>query len=105
MGSAPQAFGREQLSQFPSANEMNDTIDADRPAAAAHEGEVAYIIYFTNREPIEGTLTLIDLTKGSCRWPSGNPRDLKTFRYCGDAAHDGPYCERHARLAYLSRAA
>jgi hypothetical protein len=50
-------------------------------------------------------LTVVDLTASSRRWPTGNPRDLKTFRYCGEFAHGGPYFERHARLAYLQRAA
>jgi GcrA cell cycle regulator len=56
-----------------------------------------------DQESIEGSLTVADLTATSCRWPSGNPRDLARFRYCGDEASGGPYCERHARLAYLPR--
>lgn len=61
--------------------------------------------YFADQETIEWGITLADLTPLSCRWPSGNPRDLTTFRYCGEAAPCGPYCERHAHLAYLRRAA
>jgi len=61
--------------------------------------------YVADQEPIEGKITVVDLTPSSCRWPTGNPRDLKTFRYCGETASCGPYCERHARLAYLPRAA
>jgi GcrA cell cycle regulator len=61
--------------------------------------------YFTDQELIDGTITVVELTPQSCRWPTGNPRDLKTFRYCGENASCGPYCERHARLAYLPRAA
>jgi GcrA cell cycle regulator len=49
--------------------------------------------------------TVADLTESSCRWPTGNPRDLTTVRYCGEAAHGLPYCQRHARLAYLRRSA
>ena len=49
-------------------------------------------------------ITLTDLTLLSCRWPIGNPRDLTTFRYCGEAAPcGGSYCKRHARLAYPRR--
>ncbi len=59
--------------------------------------------YFADQEPIDGKLTVVDLTDGTCRWPTGNPRDLSTFRYCGGAAHSGPYCDRHAQLAYLPR--
>jgi hypothetical protein len=85
---------------------MNKTrIDVDLANAAALEGNVAFAVYFADREPIEGSLTVVDLTPSSCRWPTGNPRDLGTFRYCGEAAFDCPYCERHARLAYLPRAA
>jgi hypothetical protein len=69
------------------------------------EGEVAFTAYFVDQDPIDGGLTVVDLTASSCRWPSGNPRDLATFRYCGKATPGGTYCERHAGLAYLRRAA
>jgi hypothetical protein len=59
---------------------------------------------FADQEPIDGRPTVGDLTANSCR-PIGNPRDLRTFRYCGAAAHGGPYRKRHARVAYLPRAA
>ena len=61
--------------------------------------------YCADQEPIDGTATVVDLTPSSCRWPTGNPRNLKTFRYCGETASCGSYCERHARLAYLPRVA
>jgi GcrA cell cycle regulator len=83
-------------------------IDADLTDLApveTIENEAALATDFSDQEPIEGSLTIVDLTASTCRWPSGNPCDLKTFRYCGDTAHSGPYCERHARLAYLPRAA
>ena len=73
--------------------------------AAISDGGVTFTAYFADQEPIDGRLTVVDLTEGACRWPTGNPRDLKTFRYCGETAGGGPYCERHARLAYLQRAA
>jgi len=69
------------------------------------ERALAAAAYYADQEPIEGTVTVRDLTPLSCRWPTGNPRDLKTFRYCGETASGGPYCERHAVLAYLPRAA
>ena len=69
---------------------------------AAPDG-AAYSVYFADQEPIDGKITMVDLTESSCRWPTGNPRDLKTFRYCGEAAPSGPYCEHHAQLAYLPR--
>jgi hypothetical protein len=67
------------------------------------EGAVPYTTYFADQEPIDGKLTVVDLTEGTCRWPTGNPRDLSTFRYCGAAAPSGPYCASHARLAYMPR--
>jgi hypothetical protein len=83
----------------------NARIDADIANVAASERGLAFTVYFADQEPIDGSLTVTDLTATSCRWPTGNPRELATFRYCGEAALDGPYCERHARLAYLARAA
>jgi hypothetical protein len=82
-----------------------NTVDADIADVAISEGGVTFTTYFADKEPIDGKLTVVELAKGSCRWPTGNPRDLKTFRYCGEAAHSGPYCPRHAQLAYLPRAA
>lgn len=70
---------------------------------ALSEGHASFTTYFADQEPIDGKLTVVDLTDGTCRWPTGNPRDLNTFRYCGGAAHTGPYCDRHAQLAYLPR--
>jgi GcrA cell cycle regulator len=83
---------------------MSNTNDAAMNVAVS-EDAVAFTAYFADREPIDGTLTVVDLTETTCRWPTGNPRDLRTFRYCGDPAHGRPYCEHHARLAYLPRAA
>ena len=87
---------------------MSGAIDAalaDVAAADTIEGGVTFTAYFADQQPIDGGLTVVDLTASSCRWPTGNPRDLTTFRYCGEAVHGGPYCERHARLAHLPRAA
>jgi hypothetical protein len=72
-------------------------------ALATSEGGLAYSTYFADQEPIDGKLTVVDLTEAACRWPTGNPRDLNTFRYCGATVHSGPYCERHAQLAYMPR--
>ena len=77
----------------------------DVTAAETIEGQVTFTAYFADQEPIDGGLTVVDLAASSCRWPSGNPRDLTRFRYCGEAAQSGPYCERHARSTYLQRAA
>lgn len=60
--------------------------------------------FCANREPIDGKLAIADLTPLSCRWPSGNPRDPATFRYCGAGVLRRGYCARHARLAYAPKA-
>jgi hypothetical protein len=59
--------------------------DADRADAPADQ-TLAFTTYFADQEPIDGNLTVVDLAATSCRWPTGNPRDLKTFRYCGKVA-------------------
>jgi hypothetical protein len=82
---------------------MNNTADIMRVAVSADGA--TYTAYFADQEPIDGRLTVVDLTESTCRWPTGNPRDLKTFRYCGGPAQGRPYCERHSRLAYLPKAA
>jgi GcrA cell cycle regulator len=50
--------------------------------------------------------TLFELTNGSCRWPRGQP-GTKTFFFCGAPGADleggRPYCERHARRAYVGK--
>jgi hypothetical protein len=98
-GSRP--LGRQSLSHRSETRMYN--VKVNPFALPIPEGGVAYTTYFTDQEPIDGKLTVVDLTEGSCRWPTGNPRDLNTFRYCGAGAHSGPYCDRHARLAYMPR--
>jgi len=48
--------------------------------------------------------TLFELTNDSCRWPHGQP-GTKAFHFCGAPGADleggRPYCERHARRAYV----
>jgi GcrA cell cycle regulator len=48
--------------------------------------------------------TLFELTNDSCRWPHGRP-GTETFFFCGapgaDVEGGRPYCERHARRAYV----
>jgi GcrA cell cycle regulator len=81
---------------------MNKTNVAYVPGAVP-DASAPFSAYFADKEPIDGKITVVDLTESTCRWPTGNPRDLNTFRYCGGAAGGGPYCERHAQLAYLPR--
>lgn len=45
-------------------------------------------------------LAVLELESGSCKYPSGDPRDAD-FSFCGRAVSaDGPYCEEHARVAF-----
>jgi len=47
---------------------------------------------------IPGRLTMLQLTRFTCRWPSG---DRPPYTYCGDKIEgDGPFCHEHAKLAY-----
>jgi GcrA cell cycle regulator len=50
--------------------------------------------------------TLFELTNDSCRWPHGQP-GTKAFHFCGAPGADleggRPYCDRHARRAYVGR--
>jgi hypothetical protein len=94
-------LGRKSLSRHSESKMYN--VKAHRVYPAISEDGMAYTTYFADQEPIDGKLTVVDLTEASCRWPTGNPRDLTTFRYCGAAAHSGPYCDGHARLAYMPR--
>src|SRR5277367_5886941 len=64
---------------------MNKT-NAALARIAASDGSAPYSAYFADQEPIDGKITVVDLIDGACRWPTGNPRDLKTFRYCGESA-------------------
>jgi GcrA cell cycle regulator len=51
--------------------------------------------------------TLFELTNGTCRWPIGKP-GTAGFHFCGEAGADlesgRPYCERHAKRAYIQSA-
>src|SRR3984893_17326019 len=48
--------------------------------------------------------TLFELTNDCCRWPHGQP-GTRAFHFCGAPGADleggRPYCERHARRAYV----
>lgn len=50
--------------------------------------------------------SLLDLDRGKCRWPLGEPAGgAGDFVFCGNAAIDGfSYCAGHARMAYRAPA-
>jgi GcrA cell cycle regulator len=50
------------------------------------------------------TVTLLDLGRGQCHWPLGDPQ-REDFRFCGGAAEpERPYCLDHCRIAYKAAA-
>lgn len=49
----------------------------------------------------EGPVEIMALRDYMCKWPMGDPGSPE-FRYCGQRSKGGtPYCEGHARLAYM----
>lgn len=56
-----------------------------------------------NRRPIEigsAAVAFFDVKRCHCRWPYGDPRDLETFRFCGEPAlEDRSYCADHTLQA------
>lgn len=52
--------------------------------------------YDGNNLPVK----MMDLTDDMCRWPIGDPYD-PSFAYCGCKKVKGPYCKRHAEIAYI----
>jgi GcrA cell cycle regulator len=45
-------------------------------------------------------VTVSSLTEAMCRWPHGDPK-TDAFRFCGQLKLEtGPYCGRHANIAY-----
>ena len=51
-------------------------------------------------EPV-GKITIVELERGLCHWPFGDPSDFDNFRYCGDPTGEGKrYCSHHFRIAY-----
>jgi GcrA cell cycle regulator len=66
------------------------------PAAAAQPQETRAVVY---REESPGSATVLTLGTHMCKWPIGDP-STDAFTFCGRRAHDGPYCDDHARVAY-----
>ncbi|MCQ2915127.1 MAG: GcrA family cell cycle regulator [Alphaproteobacteria bacterium] len=45
-------------------------------------------------------ITMNDLTRTSCRWPFGDPKE-EDFHFCGkECLPDKPYCAEHCAIAY-----
>lgn len=51
-----------------------------------------------------GSIEIADLNQSLCPYPYGDPRDLETFRYCGQSIGEGArYCESHCSVMYQPR--
>ena len=45
------------------------------------------------------TITTINLTSSTCRWPFGDPVE-SDFHYCGQRSQtNGPYCDTHEAMS------
>lgn len=52
--------------------------------------------------PLNGGISLLELTERMCKWPIGDPREPE-FVFCGRGIRAGtPYCPDHAAMAYQS---
>ena len=54
--------------------------------------------------PISEPVTIVELRESMCRWPIGDPAQSE-FRFCGakKLPGEGPYCARHAGIAYQTQ--
>lgn len=44
---------------------------------------------------------VLEIEKGQCRWPFGNPMDLSTFHFCAHPVRkDSSFCEHHHSRAF-----
>ncbi|MGE3301867.1 MAG: GcrA family cell cycle regulator [Hyphomonadaceae bacterium] len=53
--------------------------------------------------PDGSVASVLTVTDRMCKWPIGDPADMK-FAFCGREACDGPYCAEHARHAFQPQA-
>ena len=62
--------------------------------------EVATVV--RSAQPKSRAVTFDKIRNGLCRWPSGDPRTLESFTFCGEACSpDHSYCVAHQELAYI----
>ena len=54
--------------------------------------------------PISEPVTIVELRESMCHWPIGDPAQSE-FRFCGakKLPGQGPYCARHAGIAYQTQ--
>lgn len=79
-------------------------IERETKAAERRARFEAFEIVDLPPEQSATAVPLLKLTDTSCRWPLGDPRDLKAMRFCGAYHYEGrPYCLRHCKMAYRAR--
>ena len=91
-GRAPRQFSRTPPASAPLSAKLLMAFESPPPAPAGPE-------------KVWPRVDLLGLTQSMCRWPFGEPRDIKAFQYCGSPKEIGPYCSVHAALAYTPRGA
>jgi len=69
-------------------------------ALAARQVEFAASVVEMPKDAGPNAVSFFDAKRCHCRWPYGDPRDLETFRFCGEPAlDDRPYCAGHTSQA------
>lgn len=91
---APRGGKKEKAAPAPTRNSRNAAPPAREVEEPVSSGsEIA---------PLNGGITLLDLTERMCKWPIGDPRE-PDFVFCGRGIRIGtPYCPDHAAMAYQS---
>jgi GcrA cell cycle regulator len=99
------AFRQPRIARSAATAATNERTKHQRMEDAARMRD----IFASETGPANGGVTFAALAKNHCRWPLGDPSNLDTFRFCGEAkAGDGPYCECHRQMnlpAHLREAA
>lgn len=76
------------------------------PAGPDDAGANDVVLKSAAWKPLPGTVpvALVDLQKGQCKWPIGDPRE-RDFGFCGcEAVPAKPYCPAHGRLSVATLA-
>lgn len=69
--------------------------------AAALAVTLPDVVVYIDPEQVDGEfVSLADLGENICKWPIGDPSDVR-FQFCGRKTGCGsPYCDAHKRIAY-----
>lgn len=91
---APRGGKKEKAAPAPVRGSRNAALPAREVEEPVSSGaEIA---------PLNGGITLLELTERMCKWPIGDPRE-PDFVFCGRGIRIGtPYCPDHAAMAYQS---